>query len=478
MLRIFALKRSVLSTLVALAALFIAPMSAHAEALLAVEVDSGKVLHAENATYPWYPASVTKLMTTYVTLKAVRDRRITLDSLFKVSPTAAAQVPAKMGFPAGTEVTVDNALKMLMVKSANDIAVVLAEGVSGSIENFAAEMNSTAQRLGMTQTTYVNPNGLPAEGQVTSARDLAILARALLRDLPEYEYYLHIPGIKYGRRTVRNYNTLIGRYPGADGMKTGFICASGFNLVASATRNGKRIIAVVLGSPSSSVRALKAAQLMERGFSSGGLSWLTPSLGLVDNLVPINAEPPNLREEMCGPKRKRPAADSDDAEAEVTPGNGEGGVSLYTGLRGPGTRWSDLIGPAPGVVDVAVVYTGPKRTGPALAAVTTDAPVKPKPKAAPKAQAKPKATAAVTPTAKPEAKPQAKPVAAPAKPASAAKPAVAAKPAAADKPAVAAKPATAPKPATASAAKPAPKPAVAAAKPKPESKSDSTPKPN
>jgi D-alanyl-D-alanine carboxypeptidase len=282
---------------------------------------------------------------------------------------------------------------------------------------------------------------------------------------------------------VRNYNTLIGRYPGADGMKTGFICASGFNLVASATRNGKRIIAVVLGSPSSSVRALKAAQLMERGFSNGGLSWLTPSLGVVDNLVPINAEPPNLREEMCGPKRKRPAADSDDAEAEVTPNNGEGGgVSLYAGLRGPGTRWSDLIGPAPGVVDVAVVYTGPKRTGPALAAVTTEAPAKRKPKAA--AQAKPKATAAVTPTAKPEAKPQAKPAAtqakpaAAAKPASAAKPAVAAKPAAADKPAAAAKPATAPKPATASVAKPAPKPAVAAAKPRPESKTDSTPKPN
>ncbi len=241
--------------------------------------------------------------------------------------------------------------------------------------------------------------------------------------------------------------------------------------MASATRNGKRIIAVVLGSPSSSVRALKAAQLMERGFSNGGLSWLTPSLGVVDNLVPINAEPPNLREEMCGPKRKRPAADSDDAEAEVTPNNGEGGgVSLYAGLRGPGTRWSDLIGPAPGVVDVAVVYTGPKRTGPALAAVSTEAPAKRKPKAA--SQAKPKATAAVTPTAKPEPKPQAKPAAPQAKPASAAKPAVAAKPAAASKPV------PAPKPATASVAKPAPKPAVAAAKPKPESKTDSTPKPN
>jgi D-alanyl-D-alanine carboxypeptidase len=299
MLRFTALTRSLLPALAVLAVLSGAATNARAEALLVVEADSGKVLHAENATYPWYPASVTKLMTTYVTLQAVKNRRITLDSLFKVSQNAAAQQPAKMGFPAGTEVTVDNALKMLMVKSANDIAVVLAEGVSGSIENFAAEMNLTAQRLGMTQTTYVNPNGLPAEGQVTSARDLAMLARALLRDMPEFEYYLHVPGIKYGRRTMRNYNALLGRYPGADGMKTGFICASGFNLVASATRNGKRVIAVVLGSPSSSVRTLKAAQLLERGLSSGGLSWLTPSLGTVENLVPIKAQAPGCGKRRC-----------------------------------------------------------------------------------------------------------------------------------------------------------------------------------
>jgi D-alanyl-D-alanine carboxypeptidase len=158
---------------------------AGAEALLLVDVASGKVLHAENATYPWYPASVTKLMTTYTTLRALRQGRITLDNLFTVSANAAAQSPTKMGFPVGTQVTVDNAIKMLMVKSANDMAVVLAEGVSGSIENFAAEMNRNAMALGMTQTNYVNPNGLPADEQITSARDLAILARALIREFPE-----------------------------------------------------------------------------------------------------------------------------------------------------------------------------------------------------------------------------------------------------------------------------------------------------
>src|SRR5262245_9544453 len=295
------------------AAVSLAGAQAGAEALLLVEVDSGKVLHAENATYPWYPASITKIMTTYVTLRAVKEGRIKLDTLLTVSHNAVAQQPVKMGFAAGTQVTVDNALKMLMVRSANDIAVVIAEGVGGSIEGFADLMNQTARRLGMTQSHWVNPNGLPADGQITSARDMAILARAAIKEFPEYDYYWHLPGIRMGKMVQRNYNTLIGRYPGADGMKTGFICASGFNLVASATRDNRRLIAVVLGAPSAAVRAVKAAQLLERGFSkSGGLSWLMPSLGTVESLQPVNVDPPNLREEMCGKNRKRPAAENED----------------------------------------------------------------------------------------------------------------------------------------------------------------------
>src|SRR5689334_2711304 len=189
--------------------------AAGAMALILVDADSGKVIRADNATYPWYPASTTKLMTLYMTLSAIRDQRITPDTLFTVSANANGQSPTKMGFPVGTQVTVDNALKMMMVKSANDMAVVLAEGVGGSVEGFSGMMNQTALKLGMTQTSYVNPNGLPADGQVTSARDLAILARAVIRDLPEYEYFMQIPSIRYGRRVTQNFNKLIGRYPGA-----------------------------------------------------------------------------------------------------------------------------------------------------------------------------------------------------------------------------------------------------------------------
>ncbi|MFY9894976.1 MAG: D-alanyl-D-alanine carboxypeptidase family protein [Xanthobacteraceae bacterium] len=340
---------------------------AQAGASILVEADSGKVLRAENATYPWYPASVTKLMTMYVTLQAVKQGRITLDTLFTVSRNALAQAPTKMGFGVGTQVTADNALKMMMVKSANDMAVLLAEGVDGSIENFADDMTRTAHRLGMTESNFVNPNGLPADGQITSARDLAILARALIHDFPEYNYYWHIPAIKFGRRVVRNYNKLLGRYPGADGMKTGFICASGFNLVATATRGNKQLIAVVLGAPSSAARAVKAAELLESGFTQNPLSWLTPALGQVDKLAPINADPPNLHDEVCGRHRKRPAAEDEEDEA----GGESGGVdtpfsALLSSLRAPTPKGAALLSDF-GAVTPTVVYTGPTRTPAQLA---------------------------------------------------------------------------------------------------------------
>src|SRR6266536_1011534 len=329
---------------VACAATGLTVSRAGAEALLVIDSESGKVLYAQNAGYPWYPASVTKLMTAYVTLRAVKEGRLDLDTPLVVSANAASQSPVKMGFGVGTVVTVDNALKMLMVKSANDMAVVLAEGVAGSIENFADEMNTNARRLGMIQSSFVNPNGLPADDQISSARDLAILARALIREFPEYDYYWHLPGIRMGKKVQRNYNTLIGRYPGADGMKTGFICASGFNLVASATRDGKRLIAVVLGAPSSQARAVKAAQLLERGFNSnGGLTWLMPSLGTVETMQPISAAPPNLRDEMCGPHRKRQATeDEDDVIAAANVSADSPYATFLSSLR-PKTKGATLL---------------------------------------------------------------------------------------------------------------------------------------
>ncbi|MCL2713975.1 MAG: D-alanyl-D-alanine carboxypeptidase [Alphaproteobacteria bacterium] len=347
------------------ATLFALPHKAAAEALLLIEADSGKVLQAENATVPWHPASVTKIMTAYVTLNAVKKGRVTLDSLLTVSALAYAQSPSKMGFRPGTRVTIDNALKMMMVKSANDMAVALAEGVGGSVDNFATMMNQTAQSLGMTQTHYVNPNGLPADEQITSARDLAILSRAFIRDLPEYEYFVHIPAIRFGGHITPNFNTLIGRYAGADGFKTGFICASGYNLVASATRNGRRLIAVVLGAPSSTGRAVKAMQLLDRGFSPDFTSWLQASPGTVDQLAPTESAPPDLHDQMCSGRHNH--AQSDDPLVSADASDGQ---SPATSLLTPPQmiKASDLLAAPPQGAEPLLVYTGPTRTGEALVA--------------------------------------------------------------------------------------------------------------
>jgi D-alanyl-D-alanine carboxypeptidase len=336
---------------------------AQAEATILVDAQSGKVLEDHDATYPWYPASLSKLMTLYVTLSALRDHRISLDTLFTVSRNAAAQAPTKMGFPIGTQVTVDNAMKMMMVKSANDMAVLLAEGIDGSIDNFAQEMTQTAHRLGMSETNYVNPNGLPADGQITSARDLAMLARALIREFPQQSFYWHIPAIQYGRRITRNYNPLLGRFPGANGMKTGFICASGFNLVATANQKNKELIAVVLGAPSGAARAVKAAELLESGFTQNPLAWLTPSAGTLDQLQPIDSSPPDLKDEMCGPHRKqlREADEEDEDATQASAGDYNHQFSvLLSALRAPTAKNVNLLSDSGPVVPI-VVYTGPTR---------------------------------------------------------------------------------------------------------------------
>jgi D-alanyl-D-alanine carboxypeptidase len=218
-------------------------------------------------------------------------------------------------------------------------------------------MDQNAQRLGMTQTNYVNPNGLPDDGQITSARDLAILARALIREFPEYDFYWHLPGIRMGKRVVRNYNTLLGRYPGTDGMKTGFICNSGYNLVATATRDGRRLIAVVLGAPSAAVRAVKAAQLLEQGFGSAPLSWLTPSLGSVESLTPVEAEPANLHEEMCGPHHKRPAAEEEEEESAANAPADSPYAVFLSSLR-PQPKGAALLQTESTLGEPVVVFTG------------------------------------------------------------------------------------------------------------------------
>jgi D-alanyl-D-alanine carboxypeptidase len=268
--------------------------SLSAAPVLVMDAANGTVFYEEQATQAWFPASLSKLMTVYVALKAVHEGRITLDTPLVVSAYANSMSPSKMGFSPGTEVTLDNALKMLMVKSANDLAVTIAEGVSGSVDAFADEMNAAASSLGMRNSHFVNPNGLPDSRQVSSARDMALLGRALYLQFPKHADLFDIGGFRLGSRVSRNHNPLLGRYPGADGMKTGFTCSAGFNIVASATRGNRRLIAVVMGAPSTAVRTAMATALFDRGFMA------TSSMGSISTLNGFaSPEPPDMHDKAC-----------------------------------------------------------------------------------------------------------------------------------------------------------------------------------
>ncbi|MBX9460881.1 MAG: serine hydrolase [Brevundimonas sp.] len=235
-------------------------------AAIVVDAETGEVLFARHADSRRYPASITKVMTLYLAFEALTEGKVKLDDVITVSPRAASQPPSKLGLAAGQTITLDDAMKATAVRSANDMAMVIAEHIGGSQDRFAAQMTLKARELGMTQTRYVNPNGLPDARQITSARDLAILARAVMRDYPQYYRYFGLHDWVYEGREYRNTNGLLRSERGYDGMKTGYTNASGYNLAASAVRDGRRLITIVLGGRSTASRNSHVAELMETGF--------------------------------------------------------------------------------------------------------------------------------------------------------------------------------------------------------------------
>jgi D-alanyl-D-alanine carboxypeptidase len=252
--------------LLALALAVTLASSAWAGPSLLFDAANGSVLYAEDLDTLWHPASLTKMMTAYVTFVAIRDGTLTLDTPIGYSQLANAQGPTRLGLPVGATITVETALQALIMKSANDVAVMLAEAVSGSHEAFVDYMNGMAGRLGMTRTKFANANGLPDPDQVTTARDMGKLAAAIVRDFPQYAYMWAMREMRVGNRQLRTHNGLLIQYPGADGMKTGFICDSGFNIVASATRANHKLIAVVFGEATIQERGVRTANLLEHGF--------------------------------------------------------------------------------------------------------------------------------------------------------------------------------------------------------------------
>ncbi len=241
-------------------------VQARVHAAIVVDDATGAVLYARRADRAIYPASLTKLMTLYLTFEALREGRLRLDQKLPVSRRAARQPASRLGLRAGDRIRVRDAILALTVKSANDVAVVLAEALAGSERAFARRMTEKARALGLTRTRFRNASGLPHRAQTTTARDMARLARRLVHDFPEYYRFFSQRSFRFRGRVYRSTNRLLGRYAGVDGLKTGYIRASGYNLVASAVRDGRRIVAVVIGGRTARARDREMRRLLDLGF--------------------------------------------------------------------------------------------------------------------------------------------------------------------------------------------------------------------
>lgn len=274
-----------------------AAVSAAANPRLLIDSATGEVLFAEQAGQPWHPASLTKLMTAYVTFEAIAEGRLDLSTPVIMTAKAAKEPPAKIGLPVDTGVRLEDALYVLLVKSANDMAVAIAQTVSGSEDAFVSEMNAKAAELGLSATHYNNPNGLDDPGQVTTARDLAVLAMAIRSKYPQYADMFRTEEVRLGKSRLRSENNLLTEFSGTTGMKTGYLCASGLNIVATAERGQRSLLAVVLGAVSSRERGEMTAELMLRGFSGELSGTGVPVTAITDE---VGAEPVDLRTQVCG----------------------------------------------------------------------------------------------------------------------------------------------------------------------------------
>ena len=241
--------------------------AAQYRAALVANMDTGQILIKENANQLNYPASLTKIMTVYLTFDALEHGRLHLDDYLIVSNYAAAASPVKLGLSAGSKITVENAIKAVTVMSANDVARVLAENLKGGKEgNFADMMTRVANEIGLKNTNFENSSGLPNDDHMSTARDIALLSMAVYKHFPQYWKYFGIKTWTYNGKTYTNGNRLLGTYAGCDGMKTGFTNKSRYSLVATANRGGTHLMAVVLGAENKDVRAAVATQLLNRGF--------------------------------------------------------------------------------------------------------------------------------------------------------------------------------------------------------------------
>ncbi len=283
-------------------------------AAIVVDASTGEVLYARRADQPRYPASITKVMTLYLTFEALAAGRLKLTDQIPISAHAAAQPPTKIGLRPGQTISVDEAIRVVALKSANDIAVALAERVGGSEARFTALMTLRAHELGMNNSRFVNANGLPDSRHVTTARDIAILSRAVMRDYPQYYSYFGQRNYNWHGQNIVNHNALLQKMPGVDGIKTGYTAAAGFTLAASAARDGRRLIAVVLGGSSTAARDENVEDLLDAGFDVIAKRRLGQNISIAANL----REPDDISGPILRPSTEMGDATQDGLKVELT----------------------------------------------------------------------------------------------------------------------------------------------------------------
>ena len=331
----------------------LAPVQANP--MLLVDMDTLEVLHAQEAGQPWHPASLTKMMTAYVTFEELAKGTITLETPVTLSQNAVNQAPSKSGLPVGSAMTLKDALYVLIVKSANDVAVAIAEAVGGSEPQFVAKMNDVAARMGLTATHFVNPHGLHDPAQVTSARDLAVLGLYIRQSFPQFMPMFGTGEVTLAGKRFESNNDLLTTFAGTTGMKTGYICASGLNLVATVSRNGRNLIAVVLGGSSARDRNERTAELLLRGLSGSAAPTGQTVLTLANA---VGAAPVDMRPQICGK----------DAKAYVAAQE----AAFPMGLKGQPSYLTDkVVAPSYAAVDLGRIAVGVSLPRPRPAHVPT-----------------------------------------------------------------------------------------------------------
>lgn len=310
-------------------------------ASIVIDADTGQVLHERNPDKILHPASITKAMTLMLMFDALENGRAGLKDRIKISTHAASMVPSKIGLPVGGSIKVEDAILALVTKSANDIAAAMAEHLGGTEKNFAKMMTNKARQIGMKNTTFKNASGLPDPGQVTTVRDMAIMSRVMIKSYPRYYKYFSTKNFTFQGKTYRNHNRLMETYPGMDGLKTGYINASGFNLAASAVRGNKRLIGVVFGGRTTHSRNAHMKELLDAGFKKSGAGTgennaqiMASNFGTVVN-APIPKRKPVLLRAVA-------AINNNIGAVAPTPANPPQQLAMANTLQRPQSQFSNL----------------------------------------------------------------------------------------------------------------------------------------